>query len=124
MCWVFEYALAPVPAHIRVKELLQYNREWLDFIVKHRLSAEQAEKTDFDIVYDRMADTRFEELAEALQRYASGSITARRTLNIIRFRQNDRDQYCFKTPAAVRLLKRVRTHTYRLIDGKWKEEFS
>ena len=118
-CWMFEYALSPVPDDMKIKELLRYDTEWLDFITKCRICGEEA---PFDIVYDRMADNKGNVLAQALQEYADGHASAQRTLDIVRFYQSHRDQYCFKTLAAVQLLKRVRAHTYRLINGKWKEE--
>ena len=117
-CWVFEYALSPVPEDMKIKELLRYDADWLEFVTKRRVWGEE---TPFDIVYDRMADNKGNVLVRVLQEYAYGYLAAQRALDIIRFYQDDKDQYCFKTPAAVRLL--TRTRTYRFGDGKWKEEF-
>ena len=118
--WVFEYELAPVPDGMNVKELLRYNREWLDFIAKRRISGEE---TPFDIVYDRMADNRFDALSQAVRDYHFGRIDAQRALRIIRFDRRNRDQYCFKTQRAIALLKRTRTYRYENgIWREWKEE--
>lgn len=114
--WIFQYELAPVPDGMKIRELLQYDVEWLDFIVSHRL---RGRETDFDIVYDRMADNRFGALSQAVRDYHFGRIDAQRALRIIRFDRRNRDQYCFKTPQAVALLKR--SHTYRLRNGRWAE---
>ncbi|MBQ6207900.1 MAG: DUF3990 domain-containing protein [Oscillospiraceae bacterium] len=114
--WIFQYELAPVPNEMKIRELLQYDEEWLDFIVSHRL---RGKDTDFDIVYDRMADNRFDKLSQAIHDYSVGRIAAQRALHVIRFNRDNRDQYCFKTPQAVALLKR--SHTYRLRNGRWSE---
>lgn len=117
-CWVFEYELSHEYQGLKIKEFLNYDADWLEFILKHRI---RGEENPFDIVYDRMADNRVNTLVSALYEYASGYADAQHTLNIISFYQQNRDQYCFKNLAVRRLLKR--THTYRFSDGTWKEEF-
>ena len=115
VCWVFEYALKDVPKGMRIKELLQYDREWLDFIAAHRL---YRQTDSLDIVYDRMADSKIRILSEAVQDYENGKITAEAALKILRFHRGDRDQFCFKTEASISLLKRTHTYTRRS-DGTW-----
>lgn len=114
-CWVFEYALQIVPDTFQIKELLKYDREWLDFFIAHRV---YGQKDHLDIVYDRMADNKFERLSAAVRSYANGGITAEAALGILRFQREDRDQFCFKTEASIALLKRTRTYT-KHTDGKW-----
>lgn len=114
--WVFEYVLKEVPDTIQVKELLQYDRDWLDYIIMHRL---YGQRDEFDIVYDRMADNKFDVLSQAVQDYANRRITAEAALRLMRFHRGDRDQYCFKTEAAVALLKRTRIYA-RNRNGLWR----
>lgn len=114
-CWVFEYKLKDVPDTIRIKELLQYDKDWLNFIVAHRL---YGERDHFDIIYNRMADNKFNTLSKAVQNYENGEIPAETALRILRFQRGDRDQFCFKTKASIALL--TRTHTYtKSTNGIW-----
>ena len=50
-----------------ILELLQYNQEWVDFITESRITGKEAE---YDIIYDRMADSQFAEISEILQLYS------------------------------------------------------
>ena len=115
--WVFEYELQPLPNDIRILELLLYNQEWLDYIVNHRKYGIQDE---WDIVYDRMADSQYRDLLSAIDDYAMKRISSGEVLDKIMFRSTRRDQYCFKTQRAISLLKRTHTYYYSY-DGKWYE---
>lgn len=84
-----------------ILELLQYDKEWIDFISKSRIDGYE---TDFDIIYDRMADSQYFEIADALQDYTEREITAEDVINRIKWHGFDADQYCFKSEKAVSLL--------------------
>ena len=108
-CWILEYELRPLfPPQTRVRELLEYNQEWLDFITEHRVYGK--DDGAWDIVYDRMADNRYNQLMRSVNAYIHNGITAESAIQRIK-PDGGRDQYCFKTERAVSLLNLVHIHT-------------
>lgn len=91
---------------LRVLRLLECNKEWLDFIAYFRVNKE--ERIDFDLIYDRMADGQGRELPDILNDYRRGKKGFEETIKLIKWEQQDRDQYCFKTPLALQKIKRKR----------------
>ncbi len=94
---------------LRTLELLQYNKKWLDFIACNRTEIER--EICYDLIYDRMADSRGMLLAKAIREYQGGFKTAAETLLIAKFKGNHYDQYCFKTSLALNTIKRKRYAT-------------
>ena len=122
VCYIYEYELLSVPDDLRIQEFLHYDEAWLNYITKNRAKNRVYGRGDnLDIVYDRMADNFHDQLIKAINDYSLGKISPQRALNIIQFtiKSGKRDQYCFKTEKAIRLLKRV--HCYQSPkSGKWQ----
>lgn len=102
-----------------ILELLQYNQEWVDFITESRITGKESE---YDIIYDRMADSQFSEISEILQLYSDSEITAEKVIEKIKWHNHSADQYCFKNERALSLLtdKRVIVQ-YKDNRGIWKQ---
>ena len=117
-CWIYAYSIQPIPETFKVRELLEYNVEWLNFVTACRIDGTD---TDFDIIYDRMADNQYKELTETIRNYGNKEISPEVALERIRFKsRRNRDQYCFKTERAIALLNR--TKTFEMIcgsNGEW-----
>lgn len=109
--WVYEYVFQ-LPPGFPVLLLPEYDRQWLDVITCHRLRASEPVQ-DSDIVIGGMADraTR-DELVKILERYRDGKLTASDALRQITPKRAW-DQYCFKTPEAIRLLRPGRVWKWR-----------
>lgn len=112
--YVYEYEFdTDNTKNLKTLELLVYNKEWLDFIAYNRTTKER--DIQYDLVFDRMADSRGAVLTKAIRDYINKKKTAAETLAIARFRDNDMNQYCFKTKEALDKIKRTRyTEVYRL----------
>ncbi len=107
IAYVYEYEFdTDNTKNLRVLELLVYNKEWLDFIANNRTTVER--NIQYDLIFDRMADSRGNVLTEAIRDYKQKKKTAEETLAIARFRDNNMDQYCFKTKEALDKIKRTR----------------
>lgn len=89
---------------IKIRRLTAYDAEWVEFVIQCRL--ELNDSSD-DIIYDRMADSKYNVLAKALEKYYNGSLSLKKVLKIASFADTKYDQYCFKTQKAVKLLSRV-----------------
>ena len=106
---------------LRILELLQYDSEWLEFISKCRMEGFDDKK--YDIIYDRIADTQYLEIADTLQDYREHIISAEEAIAKIRWKDLRADQYCFKSEKALKLLKnRNVIIQYKDISGKWLQE--
>ena len=103
----------------KILELLQYNQEWVDFITESRITGKESE---YDIIYDRMADSQFVEISEILQLYSDSDITAEKVIEKIKWHNHSADQYCFKNERALSLLtdKQVIIQ-YKDNRGIWKQ---
>ena len=88
----------------RIRMLEFYDKEWADYVSLCRY--EFYESND-DIVYDRMADSKYQVLADAIESYYFKKITLSQFLSLTRFANVKYDQYCFKTQKAVDLLSLV-----------------
>lgn len=119
VAYVYEYEFdTDDTKNLRILELLIYNEEWLDFIACNRTKKE--ENIQYDLIYDRMADSRGEILTEAIRDYINKIKTAKETLAIARFRDRNMNQYCFKTYEALAKIEKKRyAEVYRL-NGKPK----
>lgn len=119
VAYVYEYEFdTDDTKNLRILELLIYNEEWLDFIACNRTKKE--ENIQFDLIYDRMADSRGAILTEAIRDYINKIKTAKETLAIARFRDRNMNQYCFKTYEALAKIEKKRyAEVYRL-NGKPK----
>lgn len=101
--YIYSYEINHVDSkEWKVLELLQYDENWVDFIAKCRI---EGYETEHDIIYDKMADNRFHEIAEALQQYAAHEIDSQEVVSRIKWNNHEADQYCFKTERALGLLK-------------------
>lgn len=88
-----------------IRKLTKYDKEWADFVCKCRL---ELYETRDDIIYDRMADSKFFILTSALERYYYHQISLKQLLFVARFTDESYDQYCFKTEKACKQLKPIK----------------
>ena len=116
--YVYVYRVKKIDyVQLKILELLEYNKEWLDFIVENRINGNDP---DYDIIYDRMADNRGDELTRLIRQYSNSEVIVSEVLNRIRFRGAEYNQYCFRTEEAVRSLHREKVITWRKNDkGRW-----
>ena len=102
-----------------ILELLQYDKCWVDFITESRINGKES---DYDIIYDRMADSRFADISDTLQSYNNLDITAEDVIEKIKWDNQRADQYCFKNERALSLLTDKREITqYKDYRGRWKQ---
>ena len=88
----------------KIRILTSYNKEWADYVSLCRY--EFYESGD-DIVYDRMADSRYQVLTNAIEEYYFNLIDLEEFLSYAQFANLEFDQYCFKTQAAIKQLTLV-----------------
>lgn len=98
---------------------MKYDKDWIDFIVKSRITGAESE---YDIIYDRIADNTYNSISETLLKYSNNEVSHQKAIEIIQFKRNDVDQYCFKTQMALSLLVKEETVVLNYIDGKWIQE--
>ena len=109
--YVYEYQVVSwenIREILHIKEFLKYDLEWAVFVARHRCM----ELLDnFDLVYNRMADSASEKIERASQKYLmKGNYKNQKHLLRILSRQKEGyDQYCFKTDCSHQYLvcKRV-----------------
>lgn len=121
IAYVYCYDIDKVKASkLKVLELLQYNKEWVDFICESRIKGKE---TAHDIIYDRIADNQYSEISELLQKYMVGSISAEQVINEIKWSNLKADQYCFKNEKALAVLeKKELIIQYKDLSGRWQQE--
>lgn len=90
---------------LNILELLVYDKAWVDFITESRINQKE---TDYDLIYDRMADNTYQGLSNALVKYKQGKVSAFDIIRDIQWKHGNADQYCFKTQKAVDCLKLVK----------------
>lgn len=99
---------------------MKYDKKWLDFICESRIKGKE---TDYDIIYDRIADNQYSEISELLQEYVFRNISAEEVIKEIRWNNSKADQYCFKNEKALSVLeKRNLIIQYRDSLGRWRQE--
>ena len=105
----------------KILELLQYDEKWLDFIADCRIDGKE---TDYDIIYDKMADNRGKNISQILDKYKKGIISASDAVSSIRWKtekEEKADQYCFKTKKALKILNdRLVVMQQKDENGIWK----
>ncbi len=116
--YIYCYELAMVKeADWKILELLQYDEKWVDFISRSRI---EGCETDYDIIYDRIADNQYTEIAEALQEYMARKSDVEAVIARIRWDNYNADQYCFKNERALALLRnRTAIIQQKDSDGRW-----
>lgn len=87
---------------VKILELLSYDKEWVDFIAKSRMDGYE---TDYDIIYDRIADNQYQDISEALMKYADNEITVDEVIEKIKWSNPKADQFCFKSQKALEYLE-------------------
>lgn len=117
--YIYSYRIASVNAdEWNILELLQYNQTWLDFICQSRMKRNE---TDYDIIYDKMADCQYTEISRVLESYYSGKISSDNALKKIKWTDFSADQYCLKNERALSLLyDRQMITQYKDDKGRWK----
>lgn len=118
--YVYRYEInEAIPKDWKILELLQYDKEWIDFISKCRI---EGMETDHDIIYDRMADSQGDKLSDYLQDYVDNMITADEVIDKIKWAdKSNKDQFCFKNEKAVQLLQdRRKCVLEKDMQGRWK----
>lgn len=115
--YIYEYDVKAITNDsLHILELLSYDKKWLDFITKCR---SEGMETDYDLIYDRMADNQYNEIAQTIRGYVENTVTVEKAIQTIRWNK-EADQYCFKTEKALKLLCNQRI-TVESMDknGKW-----
>ena len=102
--YVYQYELKDFDSkEYNIYELLEYNEEWLDIIAENRIRG-VCHIADIDIIYDRMADNKGDVLGKELADYLNDKKNGDEVIEKIRFANESKDQYCFKTAKALHLL--------------------
>lgn len=102
-----------------ILELFQYDKKWVDFITDSRMMGKESE---YDIIYDRIADNQFTEISEILRSYSNSEINVDKVIERIKWNNDSADQYCFKNERALSLLKdRQVIIQYKDDMGRWKQ---
>lgn len=103
--YIYEYILdMDVLDTLNCLELLTYDEKWVKTIAWYRNNLET--QPTYDLIYDRMADSRYQELIDILQKFDRQRATAQEVLAIAQFKNTNNDQYCFKTPKALSCIYR------------------
>lgn len=121
IAYIYRYDVKEIPdTGMKILELLKYNKEWVDFTCKSRI---EGLETDHDIIYDRMADSMYSDISEALQEYMDNEINAEQVVKRIKWKNPDADQYCFKSEKALSYLCNRQVFVqYKATYGKWIQE--
>lgn len=120
--YIYQYTIKTVDENVwKILELLKYDNQWVEFIAKSRIDGKE---TDYDIIYDRMADSRVEHISDTLQEYVNRKLSAEDVIKRIKWREERMtDQYCFKNKNALSLLERESTIVLqRDEERRWKVE--
>lgn len=97
--------------------MLQYDEKWLDFICKCRIDGQES---DYDIIYDKIADNQYTEISDALREYQERANDAVNIIKRISWDNPKADQYCFKTERALILLKNRKMYIQQKdSNGRW-----
>lgn len=103
--YLYKYSVSYRDDYLKVKELLQYNQEWLDFIAFNRYyNAPNEGCQHFDVIYDRIADNRKPEISGIISTYWENSIPVNEAIERLKWYTDDGDQYCFRTPRSLEIL--------------------
>lgn len=118
--YIYSYNLiTPVNQDLKILELLEYDADWVEFITQSRF---RGKETNYDIIYDRIADNRGEHISRVLEKYMLHTVDAAYVIEHIKWKQGVGDQYCFKTPSALSLLCNERCYvTYKDNNGRWRK---
>lgn len=116
--YIYEYMVCDIDmSSLKILKLLVYDKKWLDFITQNRILGEES---DYDLVYDRIADNQYDEISYTLLQYHTEDISPEKAIQNIKWKSDVGDQYCFKTLKALELIKRCYTYTqYKDSNGKW-----
>jgi hypothetical protein len=107
-------------SELKVLELLHYNKEWIDFITQNRV---RRNDSDYDLIYDKIADNQYKEISKTLFEYHKEYINYEDAIKKIQWKNSDGDQFCFKTEKALSKIERIATYIqYKDSTGKWKVE--
>lgn len=106
---------------LNVHELLSYDIDWLDYIVKCRIESFE-EKCD--LVLDRIADSlKGEEIVNLLRLYWLKEISSDVVLKQIKWKPIN-DQWCFKTENSLSVLKlKAIVHSFINKKGRWENKY-
>ena len=102
---------------LRIRELICYNDEWVDFLCESRVKGKE---TDYDLIFDKMADSNGSDISSCLTRYSQGIMTAGEVLEKLQEKKTGWDQYCFKTSKARAYLKNRRAYTLNKESTGWQ----
>lgn len=118
--YIYSYGINLIDeSNWNILELLQYDQKWVDFITESRMTGKESE---YDIIYDRIADNQFSEISEILRSYNNSEINAETVIEKIKWNNDDADQYCFKNERALSLLKdRQVIIQYKDDIGRWNQ---
>ena len=121
--YIYTYRISNyIPENMRIKELLDYDKEWLDYIVQNRFHGGSETPLDnYDIVYDKMADNRSFMIASLIAKYHNGEIPYNNVISKIKWKRDTKDQYCFKTDLGMSVLQRIDSKVFYLNGDSYDE---
>lgn len=83
----------------QIKSLIYYDKEWLDFVVNCRYKYQDY---NYDLIYDKMADSTGQEMSDVLEQYFIGTLTVFEALALIKDKHPNHCQYCFKSDRIIK----------------------
>ncbi|MDF2586758.1 MAG: hypothetical protein K0S41_599 [Anaerocolumna sp.] len=122
--YVHEYIVKELDiSKLKCLQLLVYDKSWADYVCKCRFENYDSQgKIKHQLVYDRMADSKYTDLIKALDEYYNGIITIEKLLEVAKFNDIRNDQYCFKDNKALKCLVKTRTAVVKRKDKKFEIE--
>lgn len=119
--WVFQYDISDVTDELLLLPLLTCDTDWINVILYYRTGYPLPDKAEwaiidkYDIIFDQMADGRITKLVE---QFLAEEISKEALMQQAQGRLGQ-DQYCFKTPNALKLLHRTAEHRYDPANKLW-----
>lgn len=96
--YLYEYKLLRqerIKEELNIIEFLEYDLKWAEYVGEHR--SRNVLDLGIDLVYDRMADSSFQEITKAIDDYYQKLIDQDSLLRVLAKQKSGYDQYCFKT---------------------------
>ncbi len=113
-CYIYKYGVKDISRYNpSILELLDYNKEWVNIITNSRINGVYPV---YDIIYDRIADNRYEDISEILIKYNYGVVTYNDVINKVRWKSDSGDQFCFRTVNALNCIELIEKIT-QIKDG-------
>ncbi|WP_155998353.1 DUF3990 domain-containing protein [Lachnoclostridium phytofermentans] len=119
-CYIYAYQVNKNEMNgLNILELLNYDEEWVNIITKSRIDGEYP---DYDIIYDRIADNRYQDISEILIKYKNKSVPFTSVIDKIKWNKDKGDQFCFRSKSSLKCLELIQKFDFKKEDGIWKME--